>query len=171
VIGLDELIGVEERQADRRLGGTRCLSTPATFARIDRRQRPPSAAPRAGQSTSCRSYTTTTSQFFGMDGIQDVMPSGYATPDLTMPAHCVSLVAMHLWLIENASLNMLASTLRSPGNSGSIFFAMQTSRMVGVTSSVVNPSQCSKTSISLGRNQSPECSEAPVLSSPLRRSP
>jgi kynurenine formamidase len=74
----------------------------------------------------------------GMDGIQDVMPSGYAAPDLMMPVHSVALVAMGLWLVDNVALSELAAVCAAKER-WDFFFALLPWRMVGVTSSIVNP--------------------------------
>jgi kynurenine formamidase len=74
----------------------------------------------------------------GMDGIQDVIPSGYAAPDLMMPVHAVALVALGLWLIDNAALSELAAVCDAKQH-WDFFFTMLPWRMVGVTSSIVNP--------------------------------
>ena len=75
---------------------------------------------------------------FGMDGIQDVVPSEYPQMDFVMPIHCVSLVALGLWLIDNMSLSALAEMCAAKKR-WQFFFTMLPWRLVGVTSSVVNP--------------------------------
>ena len=74
----------------------------------------------------------------GMDGIQDIMPSGYAALDLWMPVHTVSLVALGLWLIDNMELSELAAVCDAKKR-WDFFFTMLPWRIVGVTSSIVNP--------------------------------
>jgi kynurenine formamidase len=74
----------------------------------------------------------------GCDGIQDVLPSGFDSPDLFMPIHAVTLVAMGLWLIDNVELTELAATC-SAKQRWEFFFSMLPWRLVGVTSSATNP--------------------------------
>jgi kynurenine formamidase len=134
----DDLIAAEQRQGVTVGPGDALLVHTGHFARIAAEGLHPQQA-QAGLGTSCLPFLHDRDvSVFGMDGIQDVMPSGYATPDLTMPVHCVSLVAMGLWLIDNASLTTLASTCQAR-RQWEFFFAMLPWRMVGVTSSVVNP--------------------------------
>lgn len=74
----------------------------------------------------------------GSDAINDVQPSGYQRPDLIVPIHAVALVAMGLWLIDNVALDDLVATCREKGR-WDFFLCMPTLRIVGSTSSPVNP--------------------------------
>jgi kynurenine formamidase len=134
----DDLIAAEERQGVTVGPGDGLLVYTGHFARIAAEGLHPQQH-QPGLSASCLPFLHDRDvSVLGMDGIQDVMPSGYAAVDLTMPVHLVSLVAMGLWLIDNVSLTALASTCESR-RQWEFFFAMLPWRMVGVTSSVVNP--------------------------------
>lgn len=74
----------------------------------------------------------------GMDGGQDVAPPESPNFDLLMPIHVVGLVAMGLWLLDNAALDELARTCREK-NRWEFLISVLPWRMVGVTSSAVNP--------------------------------
>jgi kynurenine formamidase len=133
-----ELVAAEQRQAVTARPGDGLLIHTGHFARVAAegvhpRQHQP------GLAAACLPYLRERDiAVLGMDGIQDVMPSGYATPDLTMPVHTVALVALGLWLIDNVGLSELATVCDSR-QQWDFFFAMLPWRMVGVTSSIVNP--------------------------------
>ena len=67
-----------------------------------------------------------------------MFPSGFAAKDLNIPVHCVALAAMGLWMVDNMELEALARTCREKGR-WAFMFAMLPWRLVGVTSSPVNP--------------------------------
>jgi len=73
----------------------------------------------------------------GNDGVQDVQPSGFGL-DFIRPIHTVGIVALGLWLIDNVALSELAAVCDSR-KQWDFFFSMLPWRMVGVTSSIVNP--------------------------------
>jgi kynurenine formamidase len=74
----------------------------------------------------------------GMDGEQDVTPPESTNFDLRMPIHTVGLVAMGLWILDNAALDDLAQTCQEK-NRWEFLLSLLPWRMVGVTSSAVNP--------------------------------
>jgi kynurenine formamidase len=133
-----ELAAAERRQAVIAGPGDALLIHTGHFARVAAegvhpQQRQP------GLAATCLPYLRERDvAVLGMDGIQDVMPSGYTTPDLAMPVHTVALVALGLWLIDNVALSELAAVCDSR-RQWDFFFAMLPWRMVGVTSSIVNP--------------------------------
>lgn len=101
--------------------------------------KPTSILPQAGLSAACLPFLRERDvAALGMDGIQDVQPSGFDTFDLFRPIHAIGLTALGLWLIDNVELTDLVSTCAATGR-WSFFFAMLPWRMVGVTSSVTNP--------------------------------
>lgn len=72
------------------------------------------------------------------DGGQDVFPGESSNLDLAMPIHTVGIVALGLWLIDNAALDEIARTCEQKDR-WEFLVSVQPWRMVGVTSSVVNP--------------------------------
>ena len=72
------------------------------------------------------------------DCIHDVQPSGFDGFDLFRPVHAIALVAMGLWLIDNAELTELAVACKAEKR-WEFFFATLPYRFVGVTGSLVNP--------------------------------
>lgn len=72
------------------------------------------------------------------DSINDVQPSGYDNPDLLAPIHAVGIVAMGLCLIDNMELDELAEVCQRLER-WEFLFAMTNLRIVGSTSSPVNP--------------------------------
>lgn len=74
----------------------------------------------------------------GGDQINDVIPSGYDDPDLRAPIHSGALIMIGLWLLDNARLGDLAKACRTRSR-WEFLFTMLPWRMVGVTSSPVNP--------------------------------
>jgi kynurenine formamidase len=72
------------------------------------------------------------------DNINDVMAPVYRSPELKYPIHIVSLVAMGMWMVDNAALTELAGACRAAGRY-EFMFTMQPWRVVGTTSSPVNP--------------------------------
>jgi kynurenine formamidase len=72
------------------------------------------------------------------DNINDANPSGYESRDLMLPVHCVGLVAMGLWLVDNMILDDLAVTCAQLKR-WEFMFATLPWRFVGVTASPVNP--------------------------------
>lgn len=92
-----------------------------------------------GLSTACLPYLRERDvALLGMDGQQDRLPSGYDTLDLAMPVHAVGLVALGLWLVDNAELSGLAAACEESGR-WEFFFAVLPWRMKGVTSCPTNP--------------------------------
>jgi kynurenine formamidase len=72
------------------------------------------------------------------DNINDANPTGYPGRNLMLPVHCVGLVAMGLWLVDNMILDELAETCAEL-NRWEFMFTMLPWRLVGVTASPVNP--------------------------------
>ena len=72
------------------------------------------------------------------DGQQEVVPAESADFDLRMPIHVVGLVALGLWLVDNAALDELARTCQEK-NRWEFLLSLVPWRMIGVTSSAVNP--------------------------------
>jgi kynurenine formamidase len=72
------------------------------------------------------------------DGGHEVIPAESSNPDLAMPIHAVGIVALGLWLIDNAALDELARTCEQK-NRWEFLVCVQPWRFVGVTSSAVNP--------------------------------
>jgi kynurenine formamidase len=73
-----------------------------------------------------------------MDGMNDAVPSGYSNSDLDLPVHSVGIVAMGLWILDNSALYELVNTCREL-NRYEFLFALAPLRLVGSTSSPVNP--------------------------------
>jgi kynurenine formamidase len=134
----EELVAAEQRQAITASLGDALLIHTGNFARVAAEGVHPQQH-QPGLAAATLPYLRERDiSVLGMDGIQDVIPSAYTTPDLTMPVHTVALVALGLWLIDNAALSELAAVCDSR-RQWDFFFAMLPWRMVGVTSSVVNP--------------------------------
>jgi kynurenine formamidase len=134
----EELVAAEQRQAMTAGLGDALLIHTGNFARVASEGVHPQQH-QPGLAAATLPYLRERDiSVLGMDGIQDVIPSAYTTPDLTMPVHTVALVALGLWLIDNAALSELAAVCDSR-RQWDFFFAMLPWRMVGVTSSVVNP--------------------------------
>jgi kynurenine formamidase len=72
------------------------------------------------------------------DSDNDVKPSGYDDPSLYVPIHAVGMVAMGLCLVDNLALTDLVALCRRTGR-WEFFFVLQGLRVVGGTSSLVNP--------------------------------
>jgi kynurenine formamidase len=87
------------------------------------------------------------------DNINDVQPSGFSSDDsaevevggthltvheLLIPVHAVALTAMGLWLVDNMVLAELRDVCAQYGR-WEFLFTMSTLRIVGATSSPVNP--------------------------------
>ncbi|RKE05595.1 kynurenine formamidase [Catellatospora citrea] len=72
----------------------------------------------------------------GADTPQDVQPSGY--PDVLMPVHAVSLVAMGLWMLDNCDLEACATTAAELGQ-WDFHLAVAPVRFAGTSGSPVNP--------------------------------
>jgi kynurenine formamidase len=73
----------------------------------------------------------------GADVAQDPQPSGYERPVL-LPIHAVGIVAMGLWLIDNADLEQVAATSARLGR-WEFLFTLAPLRYSGATGSPVNP--------------------------------
>jgi kynurenine formamidase len=72
------------------------------------------------------------------DGQQEVSPAESADFDLRMPIHVVGLVALGLWLVDNAALDEVARSCQEK-NRWEFLLSLVPWRMIGVTSSAVNP--------------------------------
>jgi kynurenine formamidase len=72
----------------------------------------------------------------GSDMTQDVRPSGFA--NLTGPIHAVGIVAMGLWLVDNADLEKLAEACGSEGR-WEFFMSIGALPLKRATGSPVNP--------------------------------
>lgn len=72
----------------------------------------------------------------GADATNDVMPSGY--PRVEVPIHSVGIVAMGLWLLDNAELEELASACARE-NRWEFMMAIAPLRLKNTTGSPVNP--------------------------------
>jgi kynurenine formamidase len=72
------------------------------------------------------------------DGQQDVSPAESDNHDLRMPIHVVGLIALGLWLLDNADLTELAGTCQAK-NRWEFLLCLAPWRMIGVTSSALNP--------------------------------
>lgn len=72
----------------------------------------------------------------GSDTSQEVVPSGYDNPAL--PVHRVGIVAMGLWLLDNADLEDAAELCRQLGR-WEFLFTLAPLRIEGGTGSPVNP--------------------------------
>lgn len=72
------------------------------------------------------------------DNINDTNPSGFAAKDLALPVHCVALVAMGLWMVDNMELDELAAVCEEHQR-WTFLFTMLPWRFVGITGSPVNP--------------------------------
>ena len=72
------------------------------------------------------------------DTVNDVLPAVYEHPDLVAPIHAVALVTMGLWLVDYMSLKDLVAECARRSR-WEFFFALLPLRIVGSTSSLVNP--------------------------------
>ena len=72
----------------------------------------------------------------GSDTGTDVIPSGY--PSLTNPIHQVGIVAMGLWIIDNANLEELADTCKQKGR-WEFMLTILPLKLQNTTGSPVNP--------------------------------
>lgn len=72
----------------------------------------------------------------GSDGVNDAMPSAH--PGMRMPIHVVGLVAMGLWLIDNADLEGIAELCAASGR-WEFLLALAPLRIKHGTGSPVNP--------------------------------
>ena len=72
----------------------------------------------------------------GSDGAQDAVPSGYE--QVAMPIHQVGIVAMGLWLIDNANLEDLAAACERYGR-WEFMLAIAPLRLHNGTGSPINP--------------------------------
>jgi kynurenine formamidase len=70
------------------------------------------------------------------DAFNDLAPSGYEK--VTIPIHQVGLVAMGLWLLDNADLEGLAAACRELGR-WEFLFTLAPLRLEGATGSPLNP--------------------------------
>ncbi|WP_166903444.1 cyclase family protein [Mycobacterium sp. DL440] len=138
----DDLLAAEQRQNITVGSGDVLLVHTGHFARLaalasDRPKGVDTTQP--GLSAACLPFLHERDvAVLGSDGIQDVRPSGFDSPDLYMPIHAVTLVAMGLWLIDNVELTELAETCAAKQR-WEFFFSMLPWRLVGVTSSATNP--------------------------------
>jgi kynurenine formamidase len=72
------------------------------------------------------------------DSVNDVFPPIYEDPNLHAPIHSVALVAMGLWMVDQMSLRGLAKACEERQR-WEFFFTLLPLRIVGSTSSLVNP--------------------------------
>jgi kynurenine formamidase len=72
----------------------------------------------------------------GADTANDVVPSGYTT--MPLPVHVLGLVALGLWLLDNADLEALASTAAEL-KQWDFLFTLAPLRLTGATGAPVNP--------------------------------
>jgi kynurenine formamidase len=134
----EDLEAAEERQGVRAAPGDALLLYTGNFGRI-RSQGPHPELHHPGFSAACLPWLRERDvALISSDNINDVFPSGFAAKDLNIPVHCVALVAMGLWMVDNMELEALARTCREKGR-WAFMFAMLPWRLVGVTSSPVNP--------------------------------
>jgi kynurenine formamidase len=134
----EDLEAAEERQ-DVRVGeGDALLLYAGNFRRIAAEGIHPQHH-HAGYSTACLPWLHERGvALLSADTINDVHPSGFAAKDLNIPVHCVALVAMGLWMVDNIELEELAAVCAGKRR-WSFLFAMLPWRLVGVTASPVNP--------------------------------
>ncbi len=71
------------------------------------------------------------------DTAQEAVPSGYA-PEFIQPVHAVGIVAMGLWLLDNADFEELAATAERLGR-WSFHLSVGPLRLRGATGAPVNP--------------------------------
>ncbi|MBI4328851.1 MAG: cyclase family protein [Chloroflexi bacterium] len=72
----------------------------------------------------------------GCDSANDVAPSGYSK--LNIPMHHIGIVALGLWLLDNANLDDLAQACAKRSR-WEFFFTVNTLRLANATGSPVNP--------------------------------
>lgn len=137
-IGPDDLLAAQERQGIEVGAGDALLVYTGHALRVAAEGRS-AGFDHPGVSAACLPWLRERDiALLGSDAIQDVVPSGYDDGDLRMPVHLVSLVAMGLWLTDNMALDELAQTcLRK--QRWQFYFTLTPWRVVGVTSSPVNP--------------------------------
>lgn len=134
----EDLEAAQERQGVRVAPGDALLLYTGNFGRI-RAQGPHPELHHPGFSAACLPWLRERDvALISSDNINDVFPSGFAAKDLNIPVHCVALVAMGLWMVDNMELEALARTCQEKGR-WSFMFAMLPWRLVGVTASPVNP--------------------------------
>jgi kynurenine formamidase len=139
-IGPEELEAAEKRQGVTVKSGDALLIHTGYVARtLAQGPNDPRKPNQPGLHAGCLPYLRERDvAVLGSDAIQDVQPSGYPGIDLMRPIHAVGLVAMGLWLIDNMELTQLAATCARESRS-EFFFAALPWRMIGVTSSALNP--------------------------------
>ncbi len=142
-IGPDELAAAEERQSVQTRAGDALMiytgNAKQMAAESDRPQQLRPGVKRAGVSAASLPWLRERDiAMLGSDAIQDVVPSGYSDRDLLMPVHLVTLVAMGLWLTDNMALEPLARACEERQR-WEFLFSMAPWKVVGVTSSPVNP--------------------------------
>jgi kynurenine formamidase len=139
-ITLDDLEAAEERQqVTVGAGDALLVRTGHLDGLASGEERPAESGGQPGLSAACLPYLRERDvALLGMDGQQDQLPSGYDTMDLFMPVHAVGIVALGLWLLDNAELAELATACAEAGR-WEFFFALLPWRLKGVTSCPTNP--------------------------------
>ena len=137
-ITTEDLLAAEERQCVAAGEGDIFLLYTGTAKRIAAEGiHPKGDVP--GLSASCLPFLHDRGvAMVGSDSLNDVSPSGYRDPDLLVPIHVIGLVAMGLWLADNLELHRLADECERRRR-WEFMFSMSVWRLVGSTSSPVNP--------------------------------
>lgn len=144
-ISPDELVAAEERQGVTVRAGDALFVRTGNFARIAALGHQRDAAGGvhndhvAGLSSATLPFLRERDvALLSTDGQQEVSPAESDSYDLRMPIHVVGLVALGLWLLDNADLEELAQTCQEK-NRWEFLLSLAPWRMIGVTSSAVNP--------------------------------
>jgi kynurenine formamidase len=137
-VGPDQLEEAEARQGVKVREGDILLMYTGNFKRIAREGLHPQLH-HPGYSAACLPWLHDRDvSLISSDNINDALPSGYNRHDMSIPVHCVALVAMGLWMVDNMMLDELAETCHELGR-WEFMFSMLPWRCVGVTASPVNP--------------------------------
>lgn len=134
----EDLDAAEERQGVRVEEGDVLLIRTGNFKRVAAEGIDPKQG-QAGYSAACLPWLHERGvAMISADSINDVQPSGFDRVELMAPIHSVGLVAMGLWLVDNMALDDVAETCARL-NRWDFLFSMSVLRVVGATSSPVNP--------------------------------
>lgn len=134
----EELEEAEKRQGVTVQEGDVLLLRTGNFKRVEAEGIHPKQG-QSGYSAACLPWLHERGvAMISCDSINDVQPSGYSKAELLAPIHAVGISAMGLWLVDNMALDDLGETCARL-NRWEFMFSMSVLRVVGATSSPVNP--------------------------------
>jgi kynurenine formamidase len=135
---LPEDLEAAERQAGVRVeAGDILLVRTGNYRKILEQGPVPSTSPMTACQVACTPWFKARDiAMLGTDTSNDVRPSAY--PNIATPLHTVSLVALGLWLIDNANLEQLAQACQQRQRY-TFMLCLGPLRLRWVTGSLVNP--------------------------------